>query len=198
MIIFPHFNDRESPLQQEGFQLSYDLRQAANLLEDAAPCLVITEADIWKKVADRLPFTPENLYFIQSLEMDFLDDFVREHSAYNAVVGLGGGRVADIAKYLHWKKEITLYQIPTILSVDAFFTHDNREAFYPRAGGLSWHLPDEHSSRQRAGTHVGNHQGGRDRHHPGILERDMAGYQNDVRHLDRVCSAGKASLHHFT
>jgi len=76
-------------LQQEGFQLSYDLSQAANLLEDAAPYLVITETDIWKEVADRLPFTPENLYFIQSLEVDFLDDFVEEYSAYNAVVGLG-------------------------------------------------------------------------------------------------------------
>ncbi len=85
-------------MQQEGFQLSYDLSQAANLLEDAVPYLVITEADIWKHVADRLPFTPENLYFIQSLEADFLDDFVEEYSAYNAVVGLGGGRVADIAK----------------------------------------------------------------------------------------------------
>jgi hypothetical protein len=65
------------------------LSQAANLLEDAAPYLVISEGDIWKQVADRLPFTPRNLYFIQSLEVDFLDDFVKEHSAYNAVVGLG-------------------------------------------------------------------------------------------------------------
>ncbi len=85
---------------------------------------MITEVDIWKHMADRLPFTPKNLYFIQSLEVAFRDNFVEEHSAYNAVVGLGGGRVADIAKYLHWKKKITLYQIPTILSVDAFFTHE--------------------------------------------------------------------------
>ena len=111
-------------MEQEGFQLSYDISQAANLLGDAAPYLVITQDDIWQQVAGRLPFTPENLYFIQSLEVEFLDDFVKKHSAYNAVVGLGGGRAADIAKYLHWKKEITLYQIPTILSEDAFFTHE--------------------------------------------------------------------------
>ena len=67
MIIFLIFNDKVSPLQQEGFQLSYDLSQAKNLLGDAIPYLVITEADIWTHVADRLPFTPENLYFIQSL-----------------------------------------------------------------------------------------------------------------------------------
>ena len=110
MIIPPLFNDRESPLQQKGFQLSYDLSQAANLLEDAAPYLVITQGDIWKHVAERLPFTPENLYVIQSLEVEFLDDFVKKHSAYNVVVGLGGGHVADIAKYLRWKKEITLLE----------------------------------------------------------------------------------------
>lgn len=68
-------------MQQEDFQLSYDLRQAANLIEDAIPYLVITQADIWK-------------------------------------------HVADIAKYFHWKKKTTHYQIPTILSVDAFFTHE--------------------------------------------------------------------------
>ena len=67
MIIFLIFNDKVSPLQQEGFQLSYDLSQAANLIEEAIPCLVITEADIYEHVADRLPFTPENLYFIQSI-----------------------------------------------------------------------------------------------------------------------------------
>ena len=46
--IFLILNDEVWPLQQEGFLLPYDLTQAVNLLGDAAPCLVIIEADIWE------------------------------------------------------------------------------------------------------------------------------------------------------
>jgi glycerol-1-phosphate dehydrogenase [NAD(P)+] len=41
-----------------------------------------------------------------------------------AIVGLGGGQAMDNAKFLAWRTGLPLYQLPTILSVDAPFTEE--------------------------------------------------------------------------
>jgi glycerol-1-phosphate dehydrogenase [NAD(P)+] len=38
------------------------------------------------------------------------------------IYGVGGGLVADVAKYVGWKKQLPVVIIPTALSVDGFFT----------------------------------------------------------------------------
>ena len=83
-------------MQQEGFQLSYDLSQAANLIEDAIPYLVITEVDIWKHVAGRLPLTPKNLYSL------ILDNFaeIRDVSE-KGVILFGRDTKLDRPSFLH-------------------------------------------------------------------------------------------------
>ena len=87
-------------------------------------CLVITQEDIWDKVLSFFTVLPENIYFLQTLEIDLLEKAVRKYRNIKKVVGIGGGRVADVAKFFHWKTGATLYQVPTIISVDAYFTHE--------------------------------------------------------------------------
>ena len=41
-----------------------------------------------------------------------------------AIVGLGGGQAIDNAKFLAWRAGLPLYQLPTIMSVDAPFTEE--------------------------------------------------------------------------
>jgi len=109
---------------QEGFEITYNKNEISQLMQEQEDLLIVTQKDIWEAVSARFIDKPDNLYYIESLELDFLDQFVKEYSHFKKVVGLGGGRAADVAKYLQWKGRVTLYQIPTILSVDAFFTHE--------------------------------------------------------------------------
>jgi glycerol-1-phosphate dehydrogenase [NAD(P)+] len=45
-------------------------------------------------------------------------------SAVEAIVGLGGGQAIDNAKYVAWRTGLPLYQLPTIMSVDAPYTEE--------------------------------------------------------------------------
>jgi glycerol dehydrogenase-like iron-containing ADH family enzyme len=40
-----------------------------------------------------------------------------------SVVGLGGGRAIDVAKFVSWKRRLPLFQVPTAMTVNAPFGH---------------------------------------------------------------------------
>ena len=87
------------------------------------PCLVVTMDDLWPLFSEHFPedtFTP---HFVHSIEKADLEALVDKHSGVRSVVGLGGGQAVDVAKYLAWRLQRPLFQVPTALSVNAPFAH---------------------------------------------------------------------------
>jgi len=76
----------------------------------------------WAALEPELGKTPEKVFFIKSVEREALDELVSQTPQADYVVGAGGGRSVDAAKYLSWKLGIPLVTIPTAISVDAFVT----------------------------------------------------------------------------
>jgi glycerol dehydrogenase-like iron-containing ADH family enzyme len=106
-----------------------------------APLVVAANEPPWSSVAACLPGSVEVAAVVDAwdMELDHLqrtaDGIVRTAGAdvlgACVVVGVGGGTALDTAKYLAWKLERPLVQVPTITSVDAGFT----DAIGVRRGG---------------------------------------------------------------
>ncbi|GAB4335940.1 MAG: hypothetical protein Kow0099_08660 [Candidatus Abyssubacteria bacterium] len=102
-------------------QFGTDLLES--LVFDPARTVFATMELPWKLAATRLPFMPEHVLFVQSMERSDLDEAERRLPEFEVAVGLGGGSCMDFAKYLAWKRHARLILIPSIVSVDACVTH---------------------------------------------------------------------------
>lgn len=106
------------------FPIEFDEGNAAQFFTRHPEALIITQPEIWESLENiRSGFTGE-VYFLDSLEEEILNALAEKEKGRPLVVGFGGGRAADIAKFLNWKNSTPLVQIPTIISVDAFFTRE--------------------------------------------------------------------------
>lgn len=87
------------------------------------PYVVVTMKDLWPKFEEALqsPYLVE-VHFVDSLEIKDLDALADRLTA-DAVIGLGGGMAIDVAKYIAWRRNVPLFQIPTSMSVNAPFAH---------------------------------------------------------------------------
>ena len=65
-------------------------------------------------------FLPEGAEFFDAVEasMEYAERAVVAAEGYDVVVGLGGGKNIDIAKYVGWKRGIPVVSVPTIPSHD--------------------------------------------------------------------------------
>lgn len=88
-----------------------------------APALLITMEDLWPQFGDHFPPDVFHSHFVTSLERDALERLVAGSKDVRSVVGLGGGQAIDVAKYVAWRLNLPLFQVPTSLSVNAPFAH---------------------------------------------------------------------------
>lgn len=107
----------------EGFKIIYGrdtIRELEGIIRNG---LIVTMKEIWPMAKDSFGRNVKRVHFVETLEIDELEAFVKESDGIESVVGIGGGSVADVAKFVSWKKGIPLYQVPSIISVNACVTH---------------------------------------------------------------------------
>lgn len=106
------------------------------------PYLVVTMEDLWPRFADEFDQHLVGPLFVGSLEREDLDRMIRDLPHCEAVIGLGGGQALDVAKYVAWARRLPLFQVPTVMSVNAAWAH--RAAV--RTGGVvryvGWAVPE--------------------------------------------------------
>ncbi len=86
-----------------------------------SPYLVVTMDDLWPAFRDTLEEGAVAVHLVQTLDRRELDRIADELPPHGSVIGLGGGRALDVAKYLTWRRPVPLFQVPTSVSVNAAF-----------------------------------------------------------------------------
>lgn len=96
---------------------------AAQALEDVGRYIAVVNDPPWSSLAASVP-TPVRTITAASMDIEHLVTLAAPAGDHEAevVVGIGGGTALDTAKFIAWKRELPLVQIPTITSVDAGFT----------------------------------------------------------------------------
>lgn len=96
------------------------VEKAGSMLPDSF--VVVTMPEPWDVVSPRLDKEPTHIIQVRSMDENVVAETERSVPVVEAVLGVGGGAVMDMAKYVSWKREIPLYQLPTIASVGAAVT----------------------------------------------------------------------------
>jgi len=98
-------------------------------IEEKRPVLLITSSPAWNAVKDlvHLPICKQvEISQATTADWDSLLDGGTQHQTdeqpFEAIYAIGGGLVADAAKYMAVKLSLPLVCMPTALSVDAFLT----------------------------------------------------------------------------
>jgi len=93
-------------------------------LHETRPSAVLAGEKSWAAASPLLPAWPIVVQAeptsADQKYLDMLADSLPQQ--VEVVYGIGGGRVADAAKYVAWKNNLPAVLIPTALSVDGFFT----------------------------------------------------------------------------
>lgn len=76
----------------------------------------------WALTRDLLGKPPRHVHLVESVDYDAAEALVSSAPAVEAVIGIGGGQVVDVAKYVAWRRGMKLVLIPSIISTDAFAT----------------------------------------------------------------------------
>ena len=89
-----------------------------------APSLVVTMADLWPRFEPVLGGDGLGaVHLVGTLDVEALERQVAGLPAVGAVIGLGGGQALDVAKYVAWRRDLRLFQVPTAMTVNAPFGH---------------------------------------------------------------------------
>ena len=85
------------------------------------PFLVVTMDDLWPIFRHHFSGAECTPYLCGPIDREHLEREVANLGEVRAVVGLGGGRALDVAKYFAWRRNLPLFQAPTALSVNAVY-----------------------------------------------------------------------------
>ena len=84
--------------------------------------VVIAHPEPWAILEPDFGVEPAAVVIVESLERQYLENLVRDLPA-GPIIGIGGGGAMDAAKWVHWRRGVPLWQVPSLPSVNACFTH---------------------------------------------------------------------------
>lgn len=85
--------------------------------------LVVTMPEVWKTAGPMLARPPKQVWFVSSMDRGEVEKAEAGLPDFANVVGIGGGMVMDLAKYIAWKRGRAPVLVPSIASVDACVTN---------------------------------------------------------------------------
>ncbi len=122
-----------------GFPTVYGRDLLAALVPSIGSYLVIAHPEPWAMIEPSLSAAgvaaPATVIYAGDLTPAHLEHLVASAPTVDAVVGIGGGSAMDTAKWLHWRRKLPLYQVPSLPSVNACFT---RMTALRDAGGVRY------------------------------------------------------------
>ena len=97
--------------------------RALSSIKENRPAALLTSTSIWQKVSASISLPLVLQAEPYHADIDFLNGLADElPEEVEVVYGIGGGLVADAAKYIAFKNKIPAVVIPSALSVDGLFT----------------------------------------------------------------------------
>jgi glycerol-1-phosphate dehydrogenase [NAD(P)+] len=106
------------------------------------PYLVVTMADLWPRFKADFDDGLAGPLFVETLERSDLDRIAAGLPPFAAVVGLGGGQALDVAKYVAWSRRTPLFQVPTVMSVNAAWAHRSAVRVDGVVRYVAWAIPE--------------------------------------------------------
>lgn len=122
-------------IDAKGFYTTYGRGLVPEVVQQLSSYAVVTHPEPWEVLEPALPHPPASVIAAGSLAPEHLDHLVGSLPAVDAVIGIGGGSAMDTAKWLHWRRDLPLFQVPSLPSVNACFT---RMTALRDAGGVRY------------------------------------------------------------
>uniref|UniRef100_A0A7V4JP70 Iron-containing alcohol dehydrogenase n=1 Tax=Thermodesulfobacterium geofontis TaxID=1295609 RepID=A0A7V4JP70_9BACT len=132
------------PFENPLFHTVYGRNLIKGLVETVnPPYLIVTMPELWNKFKDE--FNKKDvayIHFAESLDIEELENLVKKIPPVSSVIGIGGGRAMDAAKFVSWRKNLPLFQMPTSTSVNAAFTHRTAVRIKNVVRYIGWAVPE--------------------------------------------------------
>ena len=128
---------------KEQFQTIYGrnlLAEISNIIPKKS--LIVTMEDLWDKWKGHFNHLDAQVHFANSMEVTNLDEAINNFEPFHFVVGIGGGRALDAAKYFAWQKNSKLFQVPTSMSVNAAFGQRSGVRINSEVKYIGWTTPE--------------------------------------------------------
>ncbi len=87
------------------------------------PYLVVTMEDLWPRFQDAFDSGLAAVHLVDTIDVAELRERAVSLAEFSSVVGLGGGRAVDVAKFFAWVHRRPLFTVPTSMTVNAPFGH---------------------------------------------------------------------------
>ena len=128
---------------KDQFQTIYGrnlLAEISNIIPKKS--LIVTMEDLWDKWKGHFNHLDAQVHFANSMEVTNLDEAINNFEPFHFVVGIGGGRALDAAKYFAWQKNSKLFQVPTSMSVNAAFGQRSGVRINSEVKYIGWTTPE--------------------------------------------------------
>ncbi|MEP6660198.1 MAG: iron-containing alcohol dehydrogenase [Acidimicrobiales bacterium] len=109
-------------IDANGFPTVYGRGLLAALVADVDRYVVVTQPEPWAVMQPTLDHPPAAVIQAGDLRPAHLDDLASNLPDVDLIVGVGGGSAMDTAKWVHWRRQLPLVQVPSLPSVNACFT----------------------------------------------------------------------------